>query len=107
MMTRILFQLTYAPITKRHLEAIDQKHHSLIRQSIETQLLVDPDIETRNRKPLKRPVRYGAKWEIRFGPDNRFRVFYKINHENHQVEILAIGEKQGNKLNIGGEEIDI
>ncbi len=44
-------------------------------------------------------------WEIRFGPDNRFRVFYEIDHEADAVNILAVGVKQKNRLLIGGEEI--
>ena len=74
---------------------------------MESQLQFEPDVETRNRKPLKRPVMFGAKWEIRFGTDNRFRVFYRVDYDQQQVVILAIGEKVGNRLLIGGEEIKL
>jgi len=57
--------------------------------------------------PLKRPVAFGAKWEIRFEPNNRFRVDYRIDSGNQQVIILVIGEKIGYRLFIGGEEIEI
>ena len=99
------FEIFYAPVVKQHVRAIDRKHHSLIRAAIEAQLQAGPDIETRNRRPLKRPVTLGAKWEIRFGPHNRFRVFYRVNYDDEQVEILAIGEKEGSQLLIGGEEV--
>jgi hypothetical protein len=56
---------------------------------------------------LKRPAAFGAKWEIRFGPDNRFRTFYRVNDDNQQVIVLAIGEKMGSRLFIGGEEVEI
>ncbi|MDZ4158826.1 MAG: hypothetical protein U1B80_03460, partial [Anaerolineaceae bacterium] len=59
------------------------------------------------RKPLKRTVVYGAKWEIRFGPNNRFRAFYRIDYDSEQVILLAIGEKLGNRLIIGGEEVEL
>ena len=101
------FALIYPPITKKHLKSIDAKHYSLIRETVESQLQFEPDVETRNRKPLKRPVVFGAKWEIRFGTDNRFRVFYRVDYDQEQVVILAIGEKVGNRLLIGGEEIKI
>ena len=101
------FELIYPPILFQQLKYIDAKYYSLIRKSIETQLLNDPDVETINRKPLKRPVAFGAKWEIRFGPANRFRVFYRIDHEHHQVILLAIGEKRGNRLFLGEEEVEI
>ena len=101
------FTLIYPPILKQHLKFIEAKYYSLIRESIEAQLQFDPDVETRNRKPLKRPVVFGAKWEIRFGADNRFRVFYRVDYDQQQVVILAIGEKVGNRLLIGGEEIKL
>ena len=101
------FDLNYAPHVKVHLRAIEQKYYSLIRRTIETQLQFEPNVETRNRKPLKRPVQLGADWEIRFGPDNRFRVFYSVDQENRQVFILAIGIKRENRLIIGREEINL
>jgi len=52
-------------------------------------------------------VELGADWEIRFGPDNRFRVFYLVEQESRQVFILAIGVKRGNRLIIGREEISL
>jgi hypothetical protein len=44
-------------------------------------------------------------WELRLGPDNRFRVFYAVSHERREVQILAIGAKQGDRLMVAGEEI--
>ncbi len=101
------FEIIYPPIIKQHLKSIEAKYYSLIRESLETQLQFEPAVETKNRKPLKRPVVIGAKWEIRFGPDNRFRVFYRVYDGNQQVIILAIGEKLGSRLFIGGEEVEI
>ena len=89
---------------KEHLRAIEPKYHSLIQTEIEGQLLFEPDKETRNRKPLKRPISFGAQWELRLGPDNRFRAFYQVNDDNHEVRVLAIGLKDRNRLLIGGEE---
>jgi hypothetical protein len=34
-------------------------------------------------------------------------VFYAIDIENHEVQILAIGVKKGNRLFIGGEEVEL
>jgi mRNA-degrading endonuclease RelE of RelBE toxin-antitoxin system len=99
------YALIYPPILKQHLQFIEAKYYSIIRDSIESQLEFEPDVETRNRKPLKRPVVFGAKWEIRFGVDNRFRVFYRVDYDKQQVVILAIGEKPGHHLLIGGEEV--
>jgi len=106
-MRRHKFALIYAPITKSHLRTIDSKYYSLIRHTIETSLHFEPDIETTNRKPLKRQVAFEAEWELRFGPDNRFRVFYDIDISSHKVHILAIGEKERNRLVIGGKEVKL
>lgn len=89
------------------MHAIDSKHHSLVWQKIEEQLQFEPDVETRNRKPLRTPAPFGADWEIRFGPGNRFRVLYEVNDDDRSVQILAIGEKVRNRLRIGGEEVDL
>ena len=101
------FSIVYAPIIKEHLRAIERKYFSLIRRTVEEQLQFEPDIETRNRKPLTHQVAFESEWEIRFGPNNRFRVFYDINHEQVKVNILAIGEKKRNRLFIGGEEVNL
>lgn len=99
------FRIVYHARLKSHLRAIDRRHHSLIREAIESQLTFEPDVETRNRKPLRDPLVFGGAWEIRFGPGNQFRVFYDIHRSALEVNILAIGQKRGNRLFIAGEEI--
>ena len=107
MVMSISYRLVYAPQVRQHLKAIEPKYYSLIRTEIETQLKVEPTVETRNRKPLKQQADFEGEWELRFGPDNRFRVFYAIDIEHHAVHILAIGVKKGNRLFIGGEEVEL
>ncbi len=107
MTRRQRFTLIYAPVTKSHLKTIDRKYFSLIRDEIESNLLFEPDKETTNRKPLKRQVAFEAEWELRFGPDNRFRVFYDIDMTTREVHILAIGAKDRDRLIIGGQEIKL
>lgn len=104
-MPRHPFSLVYADGIKAHLKAIEAKYYSVIQSSIEAQLLHEPDVETRNRKPLTRPIAFGADWELRVGPGNRFRVFYQVQSERREVHILAVGVKDRNRLLIGGEEI--
>jgi mRNA-degrading endonuclease RelE of RelBE toxin-antitoxin system len=99
------FDVIYAPQVKGHLTVIEPKYRSLIRRTIETQLQFEPDVETHNKKPLRRPSDLGTEWEIRFGPDNRFRVFYTVEHKERRVLILAIGTKKRNRLVIGEEEV--
>ena len=76
----------------------------MIRETLEKQLQYEPDVKTRNRNPLKKPLAFHAEWELRFGPKNRFRVFYACINE--EVILLAFGEKVGNRLFIEGEEVE-
>lgn len=101
------YALIYARGVTKHLEFIDAKYDSLIREKIEEQLQFEPGVETKNRKPLRQPAPFAAQWEIRFGPDNRFRALYDIDEENRAVQIVAIGEKEGNRLIVGGEEVEL
>ena len=107
MASRRPYSLMYPPAVNEHLGAIDCKHHGLIREKIEEQLLFEPAVETRNRKPLRQPAAFSACWEIRFGPDNRFRVLYDVDELSHEVYILAIGEKDRDRLLVAGEEVEI
>ncbi len=107
MARRQAYTLAFAPEVTNHLRAIDAKYHALIREKIGEQLRFEPAAETTNRKPLRQPALFGAEWEIRFGPDNRFRVLYDIDQEGHAVRVMAIGEKQRERLFIGGEEVQL
>jgi mRNA-degrading endonuclease RelE of RelBE toxin-antitoxin system len=97
----------YDPEVENHLRSVERKHHSLIHKVIQEQLQFEPDTETRNRKPLQRPAAFGATWELRFGPDNQFRVLYALDVEHQEVQILAIGLKERNRLLVGGEEVEL
>ena len=101
------FSLVFAPVVHKHLEAIDAKYDSLIRETIDQQLTHEPDVETRNRKPVRTPAAFQAEWELRFGPNNRFRVFYQIDRENRVIRIVAVGLKDRNRLVVGGEEVTL
>jgi mRNA-degrading endonuclease RelE of RelBE toxin-antitoxin system len=71
----------------------------LIISHLESQLIHDPVVETRNRKRL-RPNRL-AEWELRVG---RFRIFFDMELESHRIKIEAVGYKTGNRIMIQGEE---
>ncbi len=98
------YAIEFAPEVIDHLGAIDLKYHRLIQKSIDEQLGYTPKVQTRNRKPVEQPAPYSATWELRFGPNNRFRVFYEVEIEGWIVSVLAIGVKEGSRLFIGGEE---
>jgi hypothetical protein len=107
MARRLAFVLIFDPEVRQHLRAIEAKYHSLIRTTIEGQLRFEPETETRNRKPLQRPLAFGATWELRFGPGNRFRVLYAVDAKRREVQVLAVGVKERDRLFIGGEEVEL
>lgn len=106
MAKRSRFTLSFAPQAIEHLDLIDSKYHRLLRRTIHEQLTHTPTEQTRNRKPLDQPAPFGASWELRCGPDNRFRVFYEVDSAAQEVQVLAIGVKDRNRLSIGGEEYE-
>ena len=105
MRSRVRYSIIYSRETYKHITVIERKYHRLIQKTIEEQLKTTPEQKTRNRKPLEElPGPFGSTWELRFGPDNRFRMFYEVASDSRTVWILAIGVKKRNRLMIGGEE---
>jgi len=100
------YELVFDSEVEQHLRSIDRKFHGLIQRTILEQLLHQAEVETKNRKRLREPAAFGATWEIRFGPDNRFRVLYRIELPR-QVVVLAVGVKQNNRLWVGDQGIKL
>ncbi len=100
------YAISYRVETRAHMAVIEKKHRGLIVDTVANQLRHEPLRPTRNRKPLEGETILGSDtWEIRFGPGNRFRVFYRV--VGPVVEVIAIGVKVGSTLRIGGEEVDL
>src|SRR5437763_4817642 len=106
MAKRSKFTLSFAPEAIEHLDRIDPRYHGLLRRTINERLTHTPTEEIRNRKPLDQPAPFGASWELRCGPDNRFRIFYEVDAAALEVQILAVGVKDRSRLVIGGEEYE-
>jgi mRNA-degrading endonuclease RelE of RelBE toxin-antitoxin system len=106
MVKRPKFTLSFAPQAIEHFDRIESKYHGLLRRAIKEQLTSAPTEETRNRKPLDQPAPFEASWELRCGPDNRFRVFYDVDSASQVVQVLAVGVKDRSRLLIGGEEYE-
>jgi hypothetical protein len=102
------YAIYYDSPVRAHLAAIEPKFHGLIRKTVEQQLTHQPEQRTRNRKPLEGATDFGHdRWELRFGPHNRFRVLYSVDREAGEVWVVGIGVKEGNRLVVGGEEITL
>jgi hypothetical protein len=70
---------------------------------VDEQLVYQPTVETRNRKPMRpNPL---APWELRIG---NLRVYYDVELEPEPVVFIrAVGIKQRNRVRIGSEVIDL
>jgi mRNA-degrading endonuclease RelE of RelBE toxin-antitoxin system len=94
------FDIKFAAAVREHLEALTARERSTALEGLERQLLHEPLVETRNRKPLRpNPV---APWELRIG---NLRVFYEVIPG--VVRIVAVGKKEGNVVRIAGKEIKL
>ena len=100
------YEIRYDPEVKGQVLALGRRWFGLIRKTIEERLAHEPQVQTTNRKPLHEPAVLADAWEIRFGPRGRFRVFYRTDVARAEVRILAVGEKRGNRLYIGGKEFE-
>jgi mRNA-degrading endonuclease RelE of RelBE toxin-antitoxin system len=107
MLRRPAFEVVFDRRALGHMHAIERKYHSRIREAVEEQLPFEPDTPTRNRKPLVREAAIGATWDMRCGPDNRFRVFYDVDRDQRLVVVLAIARKVGNVLFVGKEKFEL
>ncbi len=95
------YQLIFSVAAREHLRKMTARQRSLILVTIHEQLPHQPTVETKNRKLLRpNPI---ASWELRIGT---IRVFYEVRAPTEEVWIKSIGIKVGNRVIIGGEEVD-
>ena len=101
--TGMAYEVRFAESARSHLKALTSRQRRKAIEAIEAQLTHEPSNETRNRKPLRpNPL---APWELRIG---NLRVFYDVDdNEPKSVNIVAVGEKRGNRLLVGGKEIKL
>ena len=96
------FQIEYSPAAEDHLRALTARQRARVLDTVDVQLMHQPDVETRNRKPMRpNPV---APWELRIGD---LRVYYDIMRDSDRVLVRAIGIKKRNIVRIGGEEVKL
>jgi len=105
-------EIAFAESVTSQLEALTARQRAVVLEAIQKHLLEQPLLETRNRK-LLRP-NPAAPWELRV---REFRVFYEVQENDAEarqrtgmhgvVYVLAIGQKKGNVLRIGGKRIEL
>ncbi|NCO32344.1 MAG: hypothetical protein AUJ92_15825 [Armatimonadetes bacterium CG2_30_59_28] len=96
-------EIEYSPEAEEHLRALTARQQTIILDEVEVQLLHQPTVETRNRKPMRpNPL---APWELRIGD---LRVYYDVETEPEaKVIVLAIGIKERNRVLIGGKVLEL
>ena len=97
------YKIEYSPEAEDHLRALTARQRAIVLDTVDRQLMREPLVETKNRKPMRpNPL---ASWELRIG---KLRVYYDIEEESEKVVyIIAIGVKERNRVCIGGEEVDL
>lgn len=95
------YRIEYSPETEDHFRHLLKQQQVMILGAVEKQLQFQPDIETRNRKPMRpNPL---APWELRIG---NLRVYYDFKDSPDRiVYIRAVGIKDRNNVRIGKEVI--
>lgn len=85
------------------MDFLTARQQGIVMDTVDRQLLSQPTLETRNRKPMRpNPV---APWELRIG---NLRVYYDVEEEPEPtVVILAVGKKERNRVRIGREIVDL
>ena len=97
------YRIEYSPDTEDHFRSLTRREQVIVLDMVEKQLQYQPDVETRNRKPMRpNPL---APWELRIG---NLRVYYDIEDKpEHVVYIWAVGIKERNSVRIGEEVIKL
>ncbi len=97
------YQIEYSPATEDHLRALTARQRTTVFDNVDRQLAHQPNVETRNRKPMRpNPI---APWELRIGI---LRVYYDLEEQPEpRVTVVAVGKKLRNRVIIGGEEMKI
>ena len=94
------YVIEYSPPSREHLAALSAGQRATVLDEVGVQLLHQPTVVTRNRKPLQpNPL---ARFELRIAD---LRVYYEVDEERRVVEIRAVGIKDRDRVFIGGEEI--
>lgn len=91
------YQVIISPIAMSHIRTLTARQRSIIIDAMSQQLVYEPTVETKNRKPMR--PNFLASWELRIG---ELRVYYDVEEKFEAiVEILAIGIKERNQVRIG------
>lgn len=97
------YRIEFTPEGLEQLRQLTARQRNTLIGIAKRQLLHEPDAETRNRKPLRpNPV---AGYRLRIG---NLRVYYDILDAPERIVLVkAVGIKVGNRVFVGGAEIEL
>ena len=91
------FRITITPDAEVQLRSLSARNQRIVEVAILVRLREQPQIPTKAIKRLRpNPL---AEFELRVGA---FRVLYNV--EGEEVVLLVVGQKEGNRLMVGGKE---
>jgi mRNA-degrading endonuclease RelE of RelBE toxin-antitoxin system len=95
----VAYRIEFTHEADEHLGLLAARERATLLDQIERQLLHQPTVETRNRKPMRpNPL---APWELRVG---HLRAYYEVSDTPFRVvTVRAIGVKVRGRVRIGGE----
>jgi len=94
-----MYEIKFMPRAVQDLRHLKKFEQNMIVDAIQTQLLHEPTLETRNRFQRNPPDI--SEWELRIGV---FRVFYNVNEQIQIVSIERIGQKPNNTVFFRGRQ---
>jgi len=96
-------RVEYSPECEAHLRALSARDRATVLDTVDQQLIHEPTVETRNRKPMRpNPL---APWELRIGD---LRVYYEVEDADEPVvHVRAVGIKEHDVVRIGGKEMQL
>ncbi len=97
------YRIEYSLDAEDHLRALSARQQAIVLDTVDKQLAYEPQVETRNRKPMRPNLI--APWELRIG---NLRVYYDVQEDpDLMVYILAVGIKERNRVRIGTEVVEL
>jgi hypothetical protein len=101
----VAYEIRFADDTDEHLDALTAGQRAAVWEAIARQLLHEPTLKTRNRKPMDPDKRaFIAPWELRVG---NLRVYHAVEAmPSPRVVIVAVGIKLRERLRIGGKDVE-
>ena len=97
------YRIEYSPDAEDHLRVLTARQQRIVLDAVEKQLVHQPTLETRNRKPMRPNLL--APWMLRVG---HVRVYYEVDEApQRMVLVRAVGVKRRNRVHCGREEYEL